>query len=63
MTIENQLDHVEDGILSKVTLLADKLGNELVLPRICSRQTHGAKTTSLHFGIITEHGFTFRLLI
>jgi len=51
--IKNHRDHAEehfrDDILSKARPLADKLGIELVLPRICSRQTHRANTAGLDF--------------
>ena len=46
--IKNHRDHAEehrrDDILSKARPLADKLGIELVLPRICSRQTYRANS-------------------
>ena len=51
--IKNHRDHAEehfrDDILSKARPIADKLGIELVLPRICSRQTHRANTAGLDF--------------
>ena len=51
--IKNHRDHAEehfwDDILSKARPLADKLGIELVLPGICSRQTHRANSTGMDF--------------
>ena len=46
---DNAEEHFRDGILSKARPLADKLGIKLVLPRICSRQTHRANTAGLDF--------------
>jgi len=43
--------------------LEDKLGIELVLPRICSRQTHRETLQAWILRVITEHAFTFRILI
>ena len=61
--IKNHRDHAEehfrDDILSKARPLADKLGIELVLPRICSRQTHRANTAGLDF----ESYYRIRLYI
>nr|KAI8741610.1 hypothetical protein BgiMline_023142 [Biomphalaria glabrata] len=64
--ITNQCDLAEeyfkDGIPSKARHLANKLGIELVLPRVCSRQTYRDKTTFLHL-FITHHGFAFPIWI
>jgi len=42
-------EHFRDDILSKARPLADKLGIDLILPRICSRQTHRVNTAGLDF--------------
>jgi len=53
--IKNHRDHAEehfrDDILSKARPLADKLGIELVLPRICSWQTYRANSAGMDFEI------------
>jgi len=42
-------EHFRDDIRSKARPLADKLGIDLILPRICSRQTHWVNTAGLDF--------------
>jgi len=46
---DHAAEHFRDDILSKARLLADELGIDLILPMICSRQTHRANTAGLDF--------------
>jgi len=42
-------DHAEEYFRDDILSKADKLGIDLILPRICSRQTHPANTAGLDF--------------